>query len=142
MADKVLEILVPCGEEEMERGNFELALDHFSEVLELVYFRFLPGVLLMKAKCLLRLVRKKRGFSSPVNSKNILKWYYYEKSPYLFFLHFESMIYKYLPCQILGHDFDEKSDFLNYEFSKRLPAITQFKNGCFRKRVGSREDVT
>ena len=28
------------------------------------------------------------------------------------------MIYSYLPCQILGHDFDEKSDFLNYEFSK------------------------
>lgn len=71
MADKVLEILVPCGEKEMQRGNFELALDHFSEVLELVYFRFLPGVLLMKAKCLLRLVRKKRGFSFPVNSKNV-----------------------------------------------------------------------
>ena len=71
MADKVLDILVPCGKEEMEKGNFELALDHFSEVLELVYFRFLPGVLIMKAKCLLRLVRKKRGFSFPVNSKNI-----------------------------------------------------------------------
>ena len=54
-----------------------------------------------------------------------LKWYYDQKSPYLFFLHFESTNYKYLPCQILGHDFDEKSDFLNYEFSIRLPAITQ-----------------
>ena len=30
------------------------------------------------------------------------------------------MIYKYVPCQILGHDFDEKSDFLNYEFSKTI----------------------
>ena len=52
------------------------------------------------------------------------------------------MIYKYLPCQILGHDFNEKSDFLNYEFSKLLPAITQFKNGRVQKRVGSRKDVT
>ena len=52
------------------------------------------------------------------------------------------MIYRYLPCQILGHDFDEKSDFLNYEFSKRLPPITQFKNGRVQKRVGLREDVT
>ena len=73
---------------------------------------------------------------------NLLKWYYDQKSPYLFFLHFESMICKYLPCQILGHDFDEKSDFLNYEFSKRLPAITPFKNGRVQKRVRSREDVT
>ena len=46
-----------------------------------------------------------------------LKWYYDQKSPYLFFLHFESMNYKYLPCQVLGHDFDKKSDFLNYEFA-------------------------
>ena len=71
-----------------------------------------------------------------------LKWYYDHKSPYLFFLYFESMNYKYLRCQILSHDFDEKSDFLNYEFSIRLPAITQFKNGLVQKRVGSREDVT
>ena len=27
------------------------------------------------------------------------------------------MIYKHLPCQILGHDFDEKSEFLDYELS-------------------------
>ena len=34
------------------------------------------------------------------------------------------MYFKYLPCQILSHDFDEKSDFLNYEFSiQLLPAI-------------------
>ena len=68
-----------------------------------------------------------------------LQWYYDQKSPHLFFLCFESMYYKY---QILSHDFDEKSDFLNYEFSIRLPAITQLKNGRVQKRVGSREDVT
>ena len=39
------------------------------------------------------------------------------------------MYYKYLPCQILSHDVDEKSDLLIYEFSILLPAITQFKNG-------------
>ena len=73
---------------------------------------------------------------------NYLKWYYDQNSPYLFFLHFESMNYKYLPCQILSHDFKEKSDFLNYKFLIRLPAITQFKSGRVQKRVESREDVT
>ena len=43
-------------------------------------------------------------------------------------MYLESVVYKYLPGQILIHDFDEESDFLNYEFSIRLPAITQFKN--------------
>jgi len=38
------------------------------------------------------------------------------------------MCYKYLPCQNLSHDFDEKSDFLNYEL--------------MNLRVGSREHVT
>ena len=71
-----------------------------------------------------------------------LKWYYDQKSPHIFFLHFESMIYKCLPCQILGHDFDEKSEFLDYERSIKLPAITQLKNGRVQKRVGSRQDVT
>ena len=52
------------------------------------------------------------------------------------------MIYKYLPCQILGHDFDEKSEFLDHKLPIKLPAITQFKNGQVQKRVGSREDVT
>ena len=70
---------------------------------------------------------------------SILKWYYDQKSPYLFFLHFESMIYNYLPCQILGHDFNEKSEFL--DLSIKLPTITQLKNGPVQKRVGSREDV-
>ena len=64
---------------------------------------------------------------------------YYQKSPYLFFPYLESMYYKYLPCQILSHEFNEKCDFLNNEFSIRLPAITQFKNGLLQKReVGSR----
>jgi len=54
------------------------------------------------------------------------------------------MIYNYLPCQILGHDFNEKSEFLDFELSIKVPAIThvQFKNGRVQKRVGSREDVT
>ena len=53
------------------------------------------------------------------------------------------MYYRYLPCLILSHDFDEKSDFLNYEFSNRLPAITQLKKWSSSKEgVGSREDVT
>ena len=66
-----------------------------------------------------------------------------KKSPYLFLLYFESMYYSYLPCLILSHDFDEKSDFLSYKFSKQLAVITQFKNGLSSKeRVGSREDVT
>ena len=63
-----------------------------------------------------------------------LKWYYDKKSPYLFLLSFESMYYKYLPCQILSHDFDEKSDFLNYRFSIQLVAITQFKNDLVQRR--------
>ena len=50
------------------------------------------------------------------------------------------MIYNYLPCQILGHDFNEKSEFLDFEFCIKLPAITQLKNGQVQKRVGSRED--
>ena len=70
-----------------------------------------------------------------------LKWYYDQKAPYLVLLHFESMIYNYLPCQILGLDFNEKSEFLDFELSIKLPAITQFKNGRVQKRVGSREDV-
>ena len=59
-------------------------------------------------------------------------------------MHFESysMIYKYLPCQILGHDFDEKYEFLDYELSLKLPAITQLKNSQVQKRVGLRKDVT
>ena len=65
-----------------------------------------------------------------------LKWYYDQKSPYLFFLHFESIIYKYLPCQILGHDFDKKYEFLDYELSIKLPAITQLKMAEFKRELG------
>ena len=51
------------------------------------------------------------------------------------------MIYNYLPCEILGQDFNKKSEFLDFELSIKLPAITQLKNGRVQKRVGSREDV-
>lgn len=57
VANQILIRMVACGKEEMERGQFELALDHFSELLELLYFKIVPGVLLMKAECLLKLVR-------------------------------------------------------------------------------------
>ena len=43
---------------------------------------------------------------------------------------------------MLGHDFDEKSEFLDYELSIKLPAITQLKSGRVQKWVGSREDMT
>ena len=76
----------------------------------------------------------------------LLKWYYDQKVTFIpFLLYFEStsMYYRYLPCLILSHDFDERSDFLNYESSKRMSAITQFKNwSCSKERVGSREDLT
>ena len=52
------------------------------------------------------------------------------------------MYYKYLLCQILSHDFDKKSNFLNHVFWIRLLAITQLKNGRVQKRVGLREHVT
>ena len=55
----------------------------------------------------------------------------FPKSPYLFFLHMESMnYYKYLPCQILGHDFDDKSEFLAYELliiQLSIPVIHTFE---------------
>ena len=38
--------------------------------------------------------------------------------------------------------FYEKSEFLDYELSIKLPGIAQFKNGRVQKRVGSKEDVT
>ncbi|XP_015780755.1 PREDICTED: uncharacterized protein LOC107358676 [Acropora digitifera] len=56
--------MVACGKEEMERGQFELALDHFSELLELLYFKIVPGVLLLKAECLLKLGRHKEAKES------------------------------------------------------------------------------
>ena len=65
-----------------------------------------------------------------------LKWYYEQKVSLPFLLYFESMYCRHLPCLILSHDFDKESNFLNYEFSKRLPAITQFKNGLVQREVG------
>ena len=52
------------------------------------------------------------------------------------------MIYNYVLCQIFGHDFNEKSEFFDFDLSIKLPAITQFINGLVQKRVVSREDVT
>lgn len=64
VANQILIRMVACGQEEMERGQFELALDHFSELLELLYFKIVPGVLLMKAECLLKLGRHKEAKES------------------------------------------------------------------------------
>ena len=79
--------------------------------------------------------RKENFSKSLVNQLGLFffsfKWCYDQKVtlPGPCLLYFESMYYRYLPCLILSHDFDEKFDFLNYESSKRLPSITQFKNG-------------
>ncbi|XP_067043097.1 3'-5' exoribonuclease HELZ2-like isoform X4 [Acropora muricata] len=64
VANQILIRMVACGKEEMERGRFELALDHFSELLELLYFKIVPGVLLMRAECLLKLGRHKEAKES------------------------------------------------------------------------------
>ena len=40
-----------------------------------------------------------------------LKWYYDQKVTFPFLLYFESVYFRYLPCLILSHEFDEKSDF-------------------------------
>ena len=63
-----------------------------------------------------------------------------KKSPYLFFLYFESMCYKYLPCQILTNAFEEKSDFLNYDTITRHNSIQKWPSS--KERLGLREDVT
>ena len=54
--------------------------------------------------------------TTPSDRKS-LKWYCDQKVTLPFVLYFESMYYRYLPGLILSHDFDEKFDFLNYEFS-------------------------
>ena len=60
-----------------------------------------------------------------------------KKSPYLFFLCFEIMYYKYLACQILSYDFDENPTFwttiARHYLIKKWPSS--------KERVGSREDV-
>ena len=57
MAREVQMTMVTFGKEEIERGNLKLALEHFSELLEFLHFKFLPGVHLNRAECLLRLVK-------------------------------------------------------------------------------------
>ena len=42
-----------------------------------------------------------------LNDKKFLSGTMIKKSPYLFFLYFWSMYCKYLPCQILSHDWPE-----------------------------------
>ena len=46
---------------------------------------------------------------------------------------------KNAPCQLLRLNFKNKSDFLNYDYSFKLSAITRF---CSIERAGSREKVT
>ena len=46
------------------------------------------------------------------------------------------MIYKYLPCQVLGHDFDGKSEFLDYELSIKLPPFLNSKMVEFKRELG------
>ena len=49
--------MVEFAEEmKMDRGNLQLALDCYTELLDLLYFKFLPGVWLRRAECLLNLV--------------------------------------------------------------------------------------
>ncbi|XP_068723581.1 zinc finger CCCH domain-containing protein 7B-like [Montipora capricornis] len=52
---EVVITMLEFGTEEMERGNLTVALEHFSELLEFLHFKFLPGVLLKRAECLLQL---------------------------------------------------------------------------------------
>ena len=49
--------MLEFADEEMRRNKMEAALEYFSELLELLYFKFLPGVLLRRAECLLNLVK-------------------------------------------------------------------------------------
>ena len=66
-----------------------------------------------------------------------------KKSPYLFFYNYlESMYYRYLPCLILSHDYDEKCDFLNYEQLTIACHYSIQEWSSSKERVGSREDVT
>ena len=74
----------------------------------------------------LTLNQKKTQWKIQLLILDALKWYYDQKVILSFLLYFESMYHRHLPCLILSHDFDEKSDFLNYEFSKRSPAIGGF----------------
>ena len=66
-----------------------------------------------------------------------------KKPPYLFFSYVGSMYYKYLPCQIFSHNFDEKSDRL-FELRILFTIARHYsiqKRRSSKERVGSRENV-
>ena len=78
MVREVVITMLEFGTEEMERGNLTVALEHFSELLDFLHFKFLPGVLLKRAECLLQLVKTISGlfipFSNHVNARyNVTK---------------------------------------------------------------------
>ena len=52
-------MLTFSNEMEMSRQNPEVAVECYNETLEILYFKFLPEVLLGRARCLLKLVRKR-----------------------------------------------------------------------------------
>ena len=79
---------------------------------------------------------KSRPRAVPQVFSSILKWYYHQKPPYLFFLHFESMIYNYLPRQILVHDFNEKSEFLDIELSINCLPFLNSKMAELKRELG------
>ncbi|XP_068761024.1 3'-5' exoribonuclease HELZ2-like isoform X3 [Montipora capricornis] len=58
---EVLIAMLEFGTEEMERGNLTVAVEHFSELLDFLHFKFLPGVLLKRAECLLQLGRHSKA---------------------------------------------------------------------------------
>ena len=49
--------MLQFGDIDMRRNRMERALEYFSELLELLYYKFLPEVLLRRAECLLNLVK-------------------------------------------------------------------------------------
>ena len=49
--------MLKFADEDMGRNRMETALEYLNELLELLYFKFLPGVLLRRADCLLNLVK-------------------------------------------------------------------------------------
>ena len=58
--------MLKFADEDMGRKRMELALEYLSELLELLYFKFLPGVLLRRADCLLDLVKIYLYFYPPL----------------------------------------------------------------------------
>ena len=73
MVREVLITMLEFGEEEMERGNLTVALEHFSELLEFLHFKFLPGVLLKRAECLLQLVKTINGLFIPFKNSRYVQ---------------------------------------------------------------------